>query len=124
MNMYPKPIIAFFFILANIASFSSAYAQEAGVPQAAGEQATIEELKPKDISDSLIDDFLRVDQKIREVQIQANREIFEILEQEKLSVAKYNGIVQAISKDEALLKRVQDRLSSMLSSQKQEEGKQ
>ncbi|GEM_PF-2842362 len=81
------------------------------------------ELASKDINDALIDDFLRADQKIREVQIKANREIFQILDQEKLSVAKYNGIVQAISRDSGLLKRVHERLSKMLEKQKSAEAK-
>jgi len=71
-------------------------------------------LAPDQITDQMLDDFVQADRKIRDVQIKANQQIFQILDQEGLSVGKYNGIVQAISKDENLLKKVQEKIQKVL----------
>lgn len=69
---------------------------------------------PEQITDPILDQFLRADQKIREAQIKANQEMFRILDQEGMSVEQYNSIVQAINKDQALLKKVQGKIAAIL----------
>lgn len=80
-------------------------------------------IAPDQVNDQMLDSFIKADRRIREVQIKANREIFQILDQEGLSVGKYNGIVQAISKDEKLLKKVQDKIQKILAQEQKAQGK-
>lgn len=93
-----------------------------GAPTAA-ELSSQELIAPDKITDAMLDDFVRADRKIRDVQMRANQEIFQILDAEGLSVGKYNGIVQALSKDQAMLKKVQSKIQAILQKESEEEGK-
>lgn len=83
-----------------------------GAPTAA--EMGQETIAPDKITDAMLDSFVKADRKIREVQVKANQEIFKILDSEGLNVSKYNGIVQAITKDEAILKKVQAKIQAIL----------
>ncbi len=75
------------------------------------------------ITDKMLDSFVKADRQIREVQIEANQKIFRILEQEGLSVEKYNGIVQAITTNDKILKKVQDKINKILAEENKQQGK-
>ena len=94
-----------------------------GAPTAA-ELSGQELIAPDKITDDMLDGFVRADRRIRNVQVKANQEIFQILDAEGLSVGKYNGIVQALSKDQAMLKKVQAKIQAILQKENEAEGKQ
>ena len=118
-------IMLLFTLLAGTLVGTNLFAQRAdGEPKGA---PTVQELKavaldPSKINDAMLDSFVKADRKIREVQIKANQQIFQILDQEGLSVEKYNGIVQALSQDEKLLKKVQDKITEILKEEKEDKA--
>jgi len=113
-------------LIAGLGFQGSLLAQRAdGEPKGAPAAADLgqEMIAPDKITDAMLDDFVRADRKIRDVQVKANQEIFQILDSEGLSVGKYNGIVQALSKDQTLLKKVQSKIQSILQKESEAEGK-
>ncbi len=90
-----------------------------GAPTAA-ELSSQELIAPDKITDAMLDNFVRADRRIRDVQVKANQEIFQILDSEGLSVGKYNGIVQALSKDQTMLKKVQSKIQAILQKENEE----